>query len=335
LICADGEVVMKRILLLLLIFSIILSFMQLSANVSKRIYVWNFIHKNKVNTVFVTSPARFPDQTLLDAGIRTLQSAGLTVIVGDSCRRYLSDEEKAREINEAFADPNIDMIITSRGGHGSFRVLDYLDWKTISKNPKPIVGYSDITALLLGIYFKTGIITYHGPMVTVELDNDGKSLEKMLKLLNGDKLITFDYNSKPIVPGKMVGRLIVGNLSLFKTLQGTKYFGSLKDSILVLEDVGESRESIERMVWNIAHLKDYQTLRGIVFAGFTQINNDDFDGVFKILERFFEDAPFPVWVGLPVFHGNFTKLTLPVGAWVEMDLENHYIKILNGPEPER
>lgn len=77
------------------------------------------------------------------------------------------------------------------------------------------------------------------------------------------------------------------------------------------------------------------TLRGIVFAGFTQINNDDFDGVFKILERFFEDAPFPVWVGLPVFHGNFTKLTLPVGAWVEMDLENHYIKILNGPEPER
>lgn len=326
--------VMKRILLLLLVFSIILSFMQLSANVSKNISVWKFVQRDKIRTVFVTSPARFPNRSLLEAGIKTLQNKGLTVIVGDSCRKYLSDEEKAREINEAFADPNVDMIITSRGGHGSFRVLDYLDWEIISKNPKPIVGYSDITALLLGIYFKTGVITYHGPMVTVELGNNEKSLEKMLRLLNGDKLITFDYDSTPIVPGKMVGRLIVGNLSLFKTLQGTKYFGSLKDSILVLEDVGESRESIERMVWNVAHLEDYQTLRGIVFAGFTQIKNDDFEGVFKILEKFFENAPFPVWVGLPVFHGNFTKLTLPVGAWVEMDLENHYIKILNSPEPE-
>jgi len=198
-------------------------------------------------------------------------------------------------------------------------------------NPKPIVGYSDITALLLAIYFKTGMITYHGPMVTVELDNDEKSLENMLEVLNGEKVIQFDGNREAIVPGVMTGRLIVGNLSLFKTLQGTEYFGSLKDAILVLEDVGESRESIERMVWGIANLKEYNELRGIIFAGFTNIENAGFNEIVEILENLFADAPFPVWIGLPIFHGDLPKLTLPVGAWVKIDMKKGTIKILDDP----
>ncbi|AKI98364.1 peptidase U61 [Kosmotoga pacifica] len=284
-----------------------------------------------MRVAFVSSPARFPDQILLSRGIKMMESKNLKVIKGRSCSVYLSDQEKARELEEAFANPEVDFIIASRGGHGSFRLLEYLDWERIKQNPKPIVGYSDITALLLAIHFKTGIITYHGPMVTVELDNDEKSLENMLAVLNGEKVIHFAGEREAIVPGKMTGRLIVGNLSLFKTLQGTEYFGSLKDAILVLEDVGESRESIERMVWGIANLEEYEELRGIIFAGFTNIRNADFEEIIEILKSLFSDSPFPVWIGLPVFHGDFPKLTLPVGAWVSIDMEKGVIEILDDP----
>lgn len=285
----------------------------------------------EVKTVFISSPARFPDRYALEAGIKSLQDHGLKVVVGDSCIKYLDPREKAAELNAAYENDLYDAIIVSRGGHGSFYLLDYLDWEIISNNPKPLVGYSDITALLLAINYKSDIVSYHGPMVTVELDNDDKSLEEMLEVISGKRTITYDYPSKAIVPGIMFGKLLVGNLSLFRTLLGTDYMGTLKDAILVLEDVGESRESIERMVWNVRHLKGYEDLRGIVFAGFSDIENADYAEIAEIVTGLFKDSEIPVWLGLPVFHGPQSKLTLPVGAWVKMDLEKNYIKILDGP----
>jgi len=321
---------MKRAIPLIFVILVLLSFSRLSAIKEYKVDA-QVDHNPKMKVAFVTSPARFPDQVLLKRGVSMMKSKGLQVVEGRSCSVYLSDQEKARELEEAFVNPDVDFIIASRGGHGSFRLLKYLNWERIKQNPKPIVGYSDITALLLAIYFKTGMITYHGPMVTVELDNDEKSLENMLEVLNGEKVIQFDGNREAIVPGVMTGRLIVGNLSLFKTLQGTEYFGSLKDAILVLEDVGESRESIERMVWGIANLKEYNELRGIIFAGFTNIENAGFNEIVEILENLFADAPFPVWIGLPIFHGDLPKLTLPVGAWVKIDMKKGTIKILDDP----
>ncbi len=285
--------------------------------------------KRSIKTVFLTSPATFPDRALLEAGIGNLRDFGLEVVVGNSCRVFMTSEQKAAELNEAFADDRYDAIIVTRGGHGSFNLLDHLDWNTISNNPKPIVGYSDITALLLAIYFQTGVVTYHGPMVTVELPNDSESLEYMIETISGSKSVFFDYTPIPIVPGEMVGKLIPGNLSLIQAMQGTKYFGSLKDAILVLEDVGETRSSIERMVWNIAHLEELDQLRGIVFAGFTNIGNATADDILEIIRSNFKDSPIPVWVGLPVYHGGFTKLTLPVGAWVRMDLANSVIELID------
>lgn len=321
---------MKRVIPLIFVILALLSFSRLSAIKEYKVKTESS-PSSKMEVAFVTSPARFPDQYLLKRGISTMESKGLEVIEGRSCSVFLSDQEKARELEEAFVNPDVDFIIASRGGHGSFRLLEYLNWDRIKQNPKPIVGYSDITALLLAIYFKTGMITYHGPMVTVEFDNDEQSLENMLKVLKGEKTIHFDGNREAIVPGVMTGRLIVGNLSLFKTLQGTEYFGSLKDAILVLEDVGESRESIERMVWGIANLKEYNELRGIIFAGFTRIENADFEEIVEILKDLFAKAPFPIWIGLPVFHGDFPKLTLPVGAWVKIDMKKGIIEILNDP----
>ena len=321
---------MKKVFPLIVILSVLFSLSNISYKQESGHMVEPYA-TSQVKTVFVSSPARFPDRNALDAGVRQLQKAGLKVVLGDSCSRFLDPMEKAVELNEAFANDEYDAIIISRGGHGSFYLLDYLDWDIIRDNPKPIVGYSDITALLLAINYRSGIITYHGPMVTVEFGSDQKSLEDMLAVLNGERVITYNYQAKPVVPGVMVGKLIVGNLSLFKTLFGTDYMGSLKDCILVLEDVSETKESVERMVWNIAHLKGYDELRGIVFAGFSDVGNASQDEIASIITGLFQESKIPVWIGLPVFHGNNSKLTLPVGAWVKMDLQKSRIEILDGP----
>ncbi len=281
-----------------------------------------------IGTVFVTSPAALPDYYSLRNGIDNLKSYGFNVIVGESCNAYLSAQEKANELIWAFENPEIDLILTSRGGFGSFELLDYLDFEKIRKNPKPIVGYSDITALLLALHFKSGLVTYHGPMVSVEIDDNIGLLDNMIPVVEGKEVIEFDYPSEPIVPGDMVGKLIVGNLTLFKTLQGTEYIGSLKDCILVFEDVGETLHSFERMLWNIAHLEKYDGLRGIVFAGFSNIKNGDLEELKQTIRRYFASSKIPVWLGIPVYHDSLDKITLPVGSWVKMELNEGKITLI-------
>ena len=286
----------------------------------------------EIKTVFVTAPASFPEKSKLDAGVAALRNAGFRVVIGRSWQAYLSAREKAQEVNEAFINPEYDAIITARGGYGSYNILDWLDWEVIASNPKPFVGYSDITALLLSIYFKTGITTYHGPMVAVELGNDAQSMRNILDIFNGSQTIRFNYESIAVIEGQMTGRLIPANLSLFQTLQGTEYMGSLKDAILVLEDVSETRESLERMIWNIAHLNDFNTLRGIIFAGFTEIKNGDFDDIKRMVHGYFLDKKIPVWIGMPSYHGDFPKLMLPVGQWVNIDMNRGIVEIISSPE---
>ncbi|WP_367356956.1 LD-carboxypeptidase [Mesotoga sp.] len=191
----------------------------------------------EIRTIFVTAPASFPERSKLEAGVNALRNVGYRVIVGRSCEVSLSSREKANELNDAFANPEYDAIIAARGGYGSYNLLDWLDWEVIASNPKPLVGYSDITALLLSIYFKTGQTTFHGPMVAVELGSDTRSVQNIAAIFNGERTIRFNYQSIPVIEGKMIGRLIPANLSLFQALQGTEYLGSLKDAILVLEDV--------------------------------------------------------------------------------------------------
>lgn len=284
----------------------------------------------EINKVFVTAPARFPDSNGLNAGVYNLKMHDLEVVIGDSCIRTLSDEEKAQEINMAYADDSIDAILCARGGHGSMNLLDYLDYDLIAENPKPIVGYSDITALLLGINALSGIVTYHGPMVAVEMMYDGNnSLENLIDTLRGDHEIKFDYPFKTIVSGEMIGKLIVANLSLFETIQGTKYMPSLDNCILILEDTDESRESIERMIWNIQHIEEFQNLRGIIFAGFTDLENGSKNEIEELIYEHFKDSEIPVYIGLPIHHGIFTKISLPLGKWSYINMEDQLIKLFD------
>ena len=286
----------------------------------------------EIRTIFVTAPASFPERSKLEAGVSALRNVGYRVIVGRSCEVSLSPREKANELNDAFANAEYDAIITARGGYGSYNLLDWLDWEVIASNPKPLVGYSDITALLLSVYFKTGQTTFHGPMVAVELGSDIQSVHNIAAVFNGERTIRFNYQSTPVIEGKMIGRLIPANLSLFQALQGTEYLGSLKDAILVLEDVSETKESLERMIWNIAHLDDFSSLRGVVFAGFTEIRNGDLDDIKRMIHDYFLDKKIPVWIGFPSYHGDFPKVVLPVGQWVEIDMEKGTIEILPVPE---
>ena len=163
----------------------------------------------------------------------------------------LSDAQRAKEINDCFKDDSINGIICMRGGYGSSRTLDLLDYETIKAHPKFFIGYSDITALINAFYFKCGFISYQGFMgsslISSSLDQITK--ENILSVLfSYQEGVTYNYGSyisksKATVRGTLIG----GNLSLFTHLLGSEYLPNCKDKIIFIEDTGEGAYQLDRM----------------------------------------------------------------------------------------
>ena len=269
----------------------------------------------------VVSPASLPkDREVFERGISFLRRKGFSVIIGRSCFEELSDEERAKELVEMMNE--CDLILCSRGGNGSYRLLDYLP----PPSPTPICGYSDITALLLW-KVSNGQIAYHGPMVC-DIGYDERSGKEMLKVVTGQ---VYEYrklmNHLTIYPGKASGRLVGGNLSLFVTVMDLLKIEG--DVILYLEDVNESLDSIDRMLWKIFHSYLSENIKGLIVGGFTRIRKGDIKkNIIDILRNYASYLKIPAFLGFPSFHGKFFKYTLPLGAIAEMDASQGKVNIV-------
>lgn len=231
------------------------------------------------DTIGIIAPASPGDPQLAAAGAGWLEEHGFTVRTGltvDKEWGYLSgtDAERAADINAMFASADIDGIVCLRGGYGTMRLLDLLDYDTIRAHPKVFVGYSDITALHLSIGQRTGLVTFHGPMVSSDM---GKGLSEH----------TWNYFSRAVaapeplgpvvnppdlpapaflVPGKAEGFLTGGNLSLIASTLGTPYEIETRGRILCLEEVGEVPYRIDRMLTQLLLSGKLQEAEGIVVA---------------------------------------------------------------------
>jgi len=205
----------------------------------------------------------------------------------------------------------------ARGGYGTLRLLDRIDYSLILNNPKIIVGYSDITALLLAIYKKTGLVTFHGP-VARELDkNNGKNLEVFLKVASGDKVLSVSLlEGMTLNKGRATGILLGGNLSLICHLVGTPFLPSLKDIILFVEEKGEPLYRIDRMLTHLKLSGAIDDLAGLAVGSFEGCG--DVSEIENLLEDNFAGRGFPIISGLPVGHGS-ENITLPMGLRVELD----------------
>ena len=306
----------------------------------------------KGDTVGLIAPAScaFEPVTIRN-GIETLQSLGFKVKTGKYIKEkygYLAgtDLQRANDLNSMFADENVKAIVALRGGYGSMRMLNLIDYKLIKKNPKVLLGYSDITSLCLAIHAKTGLVTFHGPVAISSFSEYTSNY--FFNVVTSTKAVGEVAHPEPnnplrptahlstINPGKANGRLIGGNLTLLTALLGTPFEPDFKNAILFLEETGEEPYDIDRMLTQLLLSEKLDQVAGIIFDRCPNCKPADYKPAFNVtfsLEEVLIDRlgklACPVLFGLNVGH-EADKPTLPIGINVTLDADHNYFSIDDG-----
>lgn len=279
----------------------------------------------KGDTIGVAAPSSPFDNDEFINGVSVLESMGFHVHVPEEIwekKAYLAgaDEKRAAVINRLFADPAIDAIVCARGGYGVLRILGQIDFDLIRKNPKPFIGFSDITALLSVFNQQCGFAPYHGPMVCSlgkSDDNTIRAFETILTTDNGGGIGA--ENGRVIIPGKAEGLLKGGNLATLCHLTGTDYQPEFKDSILMLEDVAEPPYKLDRMLTQMKYAGYFETIRAVVGGSFERCG--DVDDITEIFKHIFADFHIPVALDFPFGHGR-TNMAFPLGVSAIFDTDS-------------
>lgn len=292
------------------------------------------------DTVGLVTPATATyQQEELDIARESLEGLGLKVKVGQHVLdRHGSlgglDKDRAADMNRFFADASVKAVLPTRGGWGTARLLPLLDFDLIRRNPKILMGYSDITALLNGIHARTGLVTFHGPNAGGRWDEF--SVGYVRRILFGGETVTFDNPKgtsdrnvltqtenriRVITPGTASGRLLGGNLTVLTAILGSPYVPSFDDAILFLEDVGEDWYRVDRMMTSLKLAGILPKIRGFIFGTCSECGPGE--GFASLTpEEIFRDhiAPLrvPAWSGAMIGHAQ-PQWTLPVGARVTID----------------
>lgn len=301
----------------------------------------------KGDTVMIVAPAGVEyNKFRLQLSIESLEALELKVKVAENTLgRWgyfpAEDEVRAAEVNQAFADKEVKAIITLRGGWGAARTLPYIDFDLIKENPKILMGYSDITALLNPIYDKTGLITFHGPIAggawnkftqdsVNEVLFEGKAQHMVNPQEKGEYLTVRENRIQTIVSGTAEGRMVGGNLTVLTALQGTPYFPNIKDKILILEDVGENIYRVDRMLTQLALGGHLDECSGVVLGGWTDVSTDGGFGDFALMDIFehhFASRGKPVFTGA-LFGHIADNRTMPIGINVKIDADEGSVTML-------
>lgn len=306
---------------------------------------------SKGDTLALVAPASPKNEDeQVRAAIEVVQSLGFKVKEGAHLyarNGYLagSDPQRSADLNAAFADEEVDGIIALCGGYGSPRILPSLDFDTIRANPKALIGYSDITALLNGIHHLAGLVTFHGPMASQAFTPYTLAgfkqvlVEGASKLLlgappqfeEGEGRVNMTHRIARIAGGKAQGRLVGGNLSLMATLCGTPYMPDLAGSILVLEDVGEATYRLDRMLTQLWLNGGLAKCAGIAFGTFTGCTTSASWAKQQTVEEVLVDRccslGVPALRGLRIGHVD-DQSTLPLGCLAELDADAGTLALL-------
>ncbi len=285
----------------------------------------------RVALVAPSGPCRTPGA--IESAVQKVAALGFTPVLGDSLGQvygHLSgpDMLRASDINRMFADPAIDAIFCVRGGYGAPRILHLLDYPMIACNPKPFLGYSDITAIHSALFRLSGLQTFHGPMPVsdwVQPSFDPRSMAHLLAMLTGSGFGPLrnpaGYPLHTVNKGRAKGPLLGGNLSLVSGLCGTPWTFDPTGAILFLEDIGEKTYKLDHMLTQLRNAGYFDACAGVVFGEFTDCEIE-YPGFGLTLEEIVRDivAPCgkPILMGLRAGHCQPT-LTLPLGAVCELD----------------
>lgn len=293
------------------------------------------------DTIALVAPASGVSRGEILEATETLKRLGFAVKTGSHLTKdfgYLAapDQERADEFMRFIADPEVKCLMAVRGGYGVMRILPLLDFEAIRANPKIIIGYSDLTALVNPIFQKSGVIAFHGPVATSTFDT--YTLDSFRRTVMSNQAAgTFDESEEfsgirfsearaaTIVPGKAQGRLVGGNLSLVAALMGTPYQIDLRGNILFLEEIEEEPYRIDRMLMQLALSGKLGECAGVALGRFTKCEARTRGGEFavslsleQVLRGILEPLRIPTVYGLPIGHIK-SKLTIPVGGLATLD----------------
>ncbi|WP_084958261.1 S66 peptidase family protein [Thermoactinospora rubra] len=282
------------------------------------------------DTVAVVCPSGPADPLRLRRGVRLLESLGLKVVVGEHALErgtpeglgYLagSDAGRAADLQAAWCDPAVTAVFCARGGYGTTRLLDLLDWEAMrAAGPKVLIGSSDITALhhVFGVEF--GVPTLHGPMPACSTlsDEDGPeplTWASLQAALFGEPQPV--AGTMALAPGRAEGVLAGGNLSLLAALCGTRYQPSFDGKIAFLEDVGEEPYRVDRMLTQLLQAGAFDGVRGIVLGSWVGCGDP-----YPVLRDRLLPLGVPILAGLPVGHGS-PQMSVWFGALGSFDTES-------------
>lgn len=236
-----------------------------------------------------------------------------------------TDEQRAEDLQYMLDNPEIKAIIAARGGYGTVRVIDLVDFTNFKNNPKWLVGYSDITALHSHINNNLGIKTIHGvmPLNFPKNTTENEALLTLKKVLFGDRNVYNVSNHKFNRVGKVEGELVGGNLSVLYSLSGTKYDIDTDNKILVLEDLDEYLYHIDRMLMNLKFSGKLEKLKGLIVGGMNDMNDNQIPfgkSAYEIIRDAVKEYEYPVCFNFPVGHIK-ENFAIVLGNTVELDIK--------------
>jgi muramoyltetrapeptide carboxypeptidase len=288
------------------------------------------------DTVGLINPARVPpkadDVDYIRARLRALDLEVRPS--GHLLDPAATDEHRAQDINEMFADPAVKAMLPLRGGWGSAGVLPYLDYEQARRNPKVVMGYSDVVALLLALRARAGLVTFHGPVgvsrwepFTVECLRQVLFEGQRAQLYNPDGA-TRPQNMRTLVPGRATAPLSGGNLTVLSSLIGSPYLAH-EDAILFVEEVQEPVSEVDRMLMQLEQSGLLERARGFVFGQCTGCMQPGLDlslTLERVLDERIRPLGIPAWSGAAFGHIE-RQFVVPIGVPAEIDAERGTIQL--------
>ena len=286
----------------------------------------------KGDKIAITCPAKSL-KTPMTAAIKLLELWGLEVVLGDTIDAVFhqfsgTDELRAKDMQNFINDDAIKAIIAARGGYGCIRIVDDIDWTPLLKNPKWIIGFSDITVFHLQLQ-NMGIQSLHAQMPSTIPDSTSFGLESLRKALFGESIV-YDIPTHPKNRlGTAQGEIVGGNLSLLVACIHSKSDLDYSGMILFIEEVGEYHYTIDRMIRTLDRAGKFKNLAGLIIGSFTAIKEDDpyfgYDA-YEIIEEVVKKYDFPVCYGFPAGHIK-DNCALVFGHDVELNLKSEMVNL--------
>ncbi len=265
----------------------------------------------------------------IDKGIEILRSWGLEVVLGETVTSSYhqfsgSDELRTQDLQQFLDDPSIKAIIAGRGGYGTIRIIDDLDFTAFNENPKWLIGFSDITVLLSHTLAVHQTQSIHGQMPYTFEDSTPEALESLKNALFGTKETYISTSTAQGRSGYAEGELIGGNLTLLVTVEGSVSEMDYTDKILFIEDVGEHEYAIDRMIRTLKRKGSLAKLKGLVVGAFNEIDEESIyfgQTPEEVIWEQVKDYDFPVCFNFPTGHIADNRAMI-LGAKVALNVNN-------------